>query len=471
MIHMTARLHRQIIAIVGSAALFASTAAIAQLAQGPSSNPDEFLRTPPKPAKVKGTFSVVSVGDLLYTAPQAGNDDAELKKVIDIIHSGDVAIANQEGMAFDLNTFKGSAYGAGQVYGQPTLASDYHALGINMISMANNHAADWGPEGLLDSARLLDEAGVAHAGGGHNLQEARGAGVFNTPKGRVALVATASTFKVNAGANDTFRDVPGRPGISTLRTRIVQLVTPEEMEKIRSLGRTLASPLNPAPPADAQEVTFGDRTYRVSDRRGLHYDMDLYDHAGLLKAVREAKDNADLVVFTIHAHESPTGIDDDTPAPPDFLIKLSHDAVDAGADVVMGGGPHSLRGIEIYKGKPVLYGLGLFFFKPAIKAMQETAFRRFPPSGYPGMPDPRPTNPPSWYDSVMAVTDLEGGKVERVRLYPIDLLNTGTPARRGLPHLADPEKARRILTTLQDESAQFGTNITIDGSVGVVRVP
>src|SRR5205085_741119 len=74
-----------------------------------------------------------------------------------------------------------------------------------------------------------------------------------------------------------------------------------------------------------------------------------------------------LVVFTIHAHESPTGMDDDTPEPPDFLIKLFHSAVDAGADVIMGGGPHSLRGVEIYKGQPVFYGMGVFFIKGEIR--------------------------------------------------------------------------------------------------------
>src|SRR3546814_3325682 len=88
--------------------------------------------------------------------------------------------------------------------------------------------------------------------------------------------------------------------------------------------------------------------------------MDLYDHAGLLKSVRDAKQASDLTIFTIHAHESPTGMDDDTPAPPNFLKTLFPDVVDAGADVVVGGGPHSLRGIELYKGKPIFYGIGVF---------------------------------------------------------------------------------------------------------------
>jgi hypothetical protein len=136
------------------------------------------------------------------------------------------------------------------------------------------------------------------------------------------------------------------------------LVTAGQLAMIRRLAVERATPLEPAPASTATEIEFGGQQYRLADKPGLHYEMDLYDEAGLLKAVREAKRHADLVVFTIHAHESATGLDDDTPAPPDFLVKLFHEAVDAGADEILGGGPHSLRGIEIYKGRPVFYGMG-----------------------------------------------------------------------------------------------------------------
>jgi poly-gamma-glutamate synthesis protein (capsule biosynthesis protein) len=325
---------------------------------------------------------------------------------------------------------------------------------------------------------LLDEAGLVHSGGGRTLQEARAAGILDTPKGRVALVSTASTFKPNASANDAFADVPARPGISTLRLRKTNLVSRDQLNAIKRLATERASPREPAPAPDATEVVFAEQIYRLSDKGGLSYDMDLYDHAGLLKAVREAKAGSDLAVFTIHAHESTTGMDDDTPPPPDFLIKLFHDAVDAGADVILGGGPHSLRGIEIYKGKPILYGMGVFFIKGEIKALQETAFRVFPDStGH--APPPRPPersvrpggNPASWYDGVVAITDFEKGKARAVRLYPLDVGNTYDPARRGNPHFANPENAKRILTNLQRDSAPFGTKIEIEGSIGVIRIP
>lgn len=454
-----------------AAALIAITAfgASAQDRTPPAPDPNLYLQAPPRPASAKGRFTVVSVGDLLYTAPQDGNGDPDMQKVLDIVRAGDVAIANQEGMAFDLATFTGSAYGPGQVYGQPTLARDYKAMGIDMVSTANNHGMDWGGEGQLASMRLLDAAGVAHAGGGRTLAEARGAGFFATPKGKVALIATASTFKPNAMAQDAFERVPARAGNSLLRTRTVNLVNREDMDRIIRLATDLASPLHPAPPAGANQVEFGDRLYRVAPHREQHYDMNLFDEAGLLKAVRDGKAAADLAVFAIHAHETPTGVDDDTPAPPDFLVELFHHAVDAGADVVMGGGPHSLRGIEIYHGKPIFYGLAIFMFKPSILAGQETVTQdAYPPMPYPEAPDPRPTSPPSWYESMMAVTTFDNGKLAEVRIYPIDLLNTAT-RRRGVPHLATGDRAQEILATLQRESAALGTKIAIEGTVGVIR--
>ncbi|HTS24619.1 MAG TPA: CapA family protein [Bryobacteraceae bacterium] len=371
----------------------------------PSSSPEDFLRDPPKPASIKGPFALVTIGDLLYSHPMANSPDREFQKVVELIQRGDVTIGNQEGVFFDLRTFRGQGYGNGLLWGEGTLARDMMAMGVRMVSVANNHSTDWGPEGLLETRRLLDEAGIVHSGGGRTPQEARKAGILTTPKGRVALVSVASTFKPNAGANDAVGEVPSRPGISTLRTRKVNLVTADQMALIRKLATQLASPLQPAPAPDAQEVTFGEQLYRVSGKPGLRYEMDLYDHAGLLKAVRDAKQEADLVVFTIHAHESPTGLDDDTPEPPDFLVTLFHNAVDAGADVIVGGGPHSLRGIEIYKGRPVFYGMGVFFIKGEIKALEETMFRVFPDANG-RAPAPKPPersvrpggNPASWYD-------------------------------------------------------------------------
>jgi poly-gamma-glutamate capsule biosynthesis protein CapA/YwtB (metallophosphatase superfamily) len=460
----------RLLAVAGALAL-AATPVLAQAPAQPkpSNDPTEFLRGPPKPASVKGRFSVVSVGDLMLARPANGIADPEFQKVLEMIRAADVAIGNQEGPAFDPKALTRAPYGQGGLSGVPEMPADYKAMGFDLIAQANNHSTDFGAEAVVQAANLLEAARVGHAGAGPNLQAARRAGFYTTPKGKVGLVSTASTFKVNASANDVWGQLPERGGISVLRTRTIRLVNADQFATVKRLATELASPMRPAPKTDANQITFGDQTYRLADKPGLKYDMDLYDEAGLLKAVRDGKAQSDLIAFNIHAHESPTGVDDDTPAPPDFLIKLFHEVVEAGGDVVMGGGPHSMRGVEIYKGKPIFYGLGLFFFKPQLGGPPNVP-GRMPDDDYPKEPDPRPGNPSSWYDSVLAISDFDDGKLKQVRLYPVDLMNAPVQGARGLPHFATGERAKQILTRLQTDSAQFSTKIAVQGDMGVITV-
>jgi poly-gamma-glutamate synthesis protein (capsule biosynthesis protein) len=472
---------RLALGLFASAAASAVSSGLALARQPLSKEPEDYLKSPPKPASIKGPFSLVAIGDLLNSRPTADIQDPPFQKALGIVRSGDVTIGNREGVILDLPTFKGQPYGNGQMYGEASLAGDMKAMGVDMVSMANNHSTDWGWEGVIEAGRLLDEVGIVHAGSGLTLADARKAGTMTTPKGKVALVSTATTFKVNAGANDAFDGgVPARPGISTLRLRKVNLVDAEQMTAVRALATERASLLAPAPKPDAREVEFGGDIYRLATTPGsgprIAYEMELYDHAALLRAVREAKAVADLVVFTIHAHESPTGLDDDTPAPPDFLLKLFHQCVDAGADVILGGGPHALRGIEIYKGKPILYGMGLFMLKAQIKAMQETVFRMWPDlDGHPPKPGAGGGDgggtPPRWLEGVIAVVDYDArGREKQVRLYPIDLTGGGDRKLRGLPRLAEGETATRILAELQADSAPFGTKIVVKDGSGLIRI-
>ncbi len=474
---MTKLSRRLALGLLASAAVSPAMAQIPRL----SNEPEDYLKAPAKRASIKGPFSLVAIGDLLNSRPTADIQDVPFQQALRIVRGGDVAIGNREGVILDLPTFKGQPYGHGQMYGEASLAGDMKAMGVDMVSMANNHSTDWGWEGVIEAGRLLDGVGIVHSGSGLSLAEARKAGVLTTSKGKVALVSTASTFKVNAGANDASEGgVPARPGISTLRLRKVNLVNAEQMAAVRALATERASPLAPAPKPDARDVAFGDGIYRLATTPGsgprIAYEMELYDHAALLKAVREAKEAADLVVFTIHAHESSTGLDDDTPAAPDFLLKLFHQCVDAGADVILGGGPHAVRGIEIYKGKPVLYGMGLFMLKAQIKAMQETVLRMWPDlDGHPPKPQQGGSSgggtPPRWLEGVIAVVDYDAkGREKQVRLYPIDLTGGGDRALRGLPRIAQGETATRILTDLQRDSAQFGTRIAIKDGQGLIRI-
>jgi hypothetical protein len=172
----------------------------------------------------------------------------------------------------------------------------------------------------------------------------------------------------------------------------------------------------------------------------------------LLASVKEAQGKADLVVLSIHAHETASADPEDT-RPADYMTPLFHDLIDAGADAVVRHGPHALLGVEIYKGRPIFYGMGSLMFQVGDKNRQ---FRGF-------------TLPEAWYDGAVAVSQYERGRVATIRLYPF-VQNLADDRLQGTPRSPSHDDAQRILKRIQAASTQFGTRIDIEGDVGVIRV-
>src|SRR3546814_6896661 len=85
---------------------------------------------------------------MLYSYPKADYADPALQRVIDKVRKADIAVSNQEGVFLDLSTFDGTGYGLGQLWGEGTLATDMKAMGLDLVSVANNHSTDFGPDGL-----------------------------------------------------------------------------------------------------------------------------------------------------------------------------------------------------------------------------------------------------------------------------------------------------------------------------------
>lgn len=461
-------------AAIAAAALAAAEPTLAQAPPVPTPDPKAVLAQPRKPASVKDGFDLTVVGDLLLPRPISRSGDAKLAEVVRLLQADDLTIGNQEGVFVDKETFKGSGYGSGLLIGEAGVAADQKAMGIEMVGLANNHATDWGRDGLTAMTTLLDRAGVPHAGAGATRKAAYSASFIQTPKGKVGLVASTSTFKVNAGALDAGEDTPPRAGISILRTRAIRQISQAAMDDLRAFQ----AKSGPVRGGRADQIAIGGQTFRVTDRAdatAFTFEMNLYDHLAILQSIREAKQQSDMVVFTIHAHESPTGEDGGgglTPA--DFLPELFHNAIDAGADVAAATGSHTMRGVEIYKGKPVFYGLAAFIFRGDRRwmpdSLQANAYPGAAPGSY-GVPasylakDFKATD----FDGIVATATFDGDQLREVRIYPLDLGQSEDWARRGVPHLADAANARRILETLQRDSKVFGTRIDIEGAVGVIR--
>ena len=147
---------------------------------------------------------------------------------------------------------------------------------------------------------------------------------------------------------------------------------------------------------------------------------------------------------------------------------------------MIGHGPHQLRGIEIYKGKPIYYSLGNFFFmenqqfpitrdeyeKDRVEpgAMTEAEFMEH--RRVHGV-----FKEQIWYESVIAVNRFSStGTLQEVVLHPVEMhWQDERDADRGIPRLAYGADAQRILTRLQRLSAAYGTSLEIAGEQGVIR--
>lgn len=418
----------------------------------------------PAPASVPDGFSFAAVGDLIGPEhPILRRQDPGTLRVQRLLSAADAAFGNQEGAIFDLADFPGypaAQNGGGTPINDAVVAFDLKALGLKMLSQANNHATDFGVEGMAATSRSLDAAGIVHAGTGPSLAAARAPAYVKTPKGVVALVAAAGTFTDLSVAADPRpdRDFRGRPGLSPLRTREVQLVTEPQMAALREIAKAQLAPdarENPEVVSDARtpaELTIGRTTFRTAAAPGLTYELNADDRTQVLASVQQASANADLVVFSIHAHETASADPEDV-RPADYLPPLFHELIDAGADVVVRHGPHALLGVEIYKGRPIFYGMGSFMFQVGDRNRQ---FRGF-------------TLPESWYDGAVAVTEFKGGRASVIRIHPF-VQNLDSDELQGTPKTPSHEAAQRILRRVQAASIQFGTKVEIQGDVGIIRV-
>ena len=441
-------------------------------------------RRPRDPARelamsIADGFTLAAVGDVIIARPISQNRDAAFTAMASLLRDADVAVGNFEGSAFNIRRFAGhpqAEFGGVWIVGIPEVARDLRSLGFDLMSRANNHAADWGVEGMRLTTEALDEAGIVFAGVGHHRAAARAGRYVDTPSGRVGLVSMTSTFTPLSRSAPPVGEAPGRPGVNALRTTQYALITREEMRMLRKIrDEQPAGSIRPRETDNPDKLTLFGVDYRVGDRRGFTFTMDPIDRDEILKSVRATKQLSDFVVVSIHAHEPGNWSE----APADFLPELAHAAIDAGADQVVGHGPHRLRGIEIYKGKPIFYSLGNFVFQlDLLEPLAMDLYEQFKmdprtasDADFNLMWNARTFGGDVWYQSVVAVSRFDQGRVSEIRLYPVDLNSAARGSDRGVPRFASPAVARTVLERLQRLSKPYGTTIAIEQNIGHIRVP
>lgn len=212
-------------------------------------------------------------------------------RLIQMMRSNDYTLINNEFAFSDRGEpMKGKAY----TFCAPTRNIKLlHRLGVDAVSLANNHVYDYGKTAFYDTLHTLRKGGIAYVGGGKNKSEA-GKPIYLKSHGKtIAVVAATRAEKY--------------------------ILTPEAGKTTPGVFRT-----------------YDDRQY--------------------VRAIRRAKKKADLVIAFVHwGTEYSTVLED-------AQKQQGRDYIDAGADVVVGAHTHCLQGVGYYKGKPIFYSLGNFWF-------------------------------------------------------------------------------------------------------------
>lgn len=250
------------------------------------------------------TTHILLLGDLILDVPEP---DHWLSGIAPITRKADVVIGHlevpytqrQEEMPGDV-----PAPGA-----DPAHIDALARAGFTAVSMAGNHMMDCGVAGLADTIAALDRNGIAHAGAGKNLAEARKPALIRAGARTIALLSYNCVGPEPSWAG---QDQPGCAYV-----------------------RVLASEGGPTRPQ--AELT----------------DIDPMSLAAMQADIAKAKATNDLVVVALHK-----GITHVPAKLAAYERALAQAAMDAGADVVAGHHAHITKGIEVYRGKPIYHGLG-----------------------------------------------------------------------------------------------------------------
>lgn len=208
-------------------------------------------------------------------------------------------------------------------FANPSTAEALRCGGIQAVGIANN--VNYGEAAINSSIAQLDALGISHTGAGANLAAARVPVTLERNGMRTSIVQrTAVYWPTNHEATEN------GAGVAVVRGHTAYQVPMYKM-------RPEAMPLN-RPGLPPVIVTWAD----PADLQRLRDD------------ITSLRVNNDVVVASVH-----WGLYDEVL---EYMTEFAHAAIDAGADIVVGHGPHCVLPVEVYRGKPIFYGLGSFSF-------------------------------------------------------------------------------------------------------------
>jgi len=457
------------------------------------------------PMSIDGEFSITVVGDIVQTRTISQLEDEAVVAAIDPVRNADLAIGNLEQAICDWRKFDGHHYGVGafMIMAHPSIADDLASMGFGILSRANNRLSDYGAAGNRATDDHLRRVGIHAVGFGEHLSEARAPVYIDTPKGRIAAIGATSSFQ--PGGEKAFTAAArtansnGRPGVNGLNVSRTITLPPRAWKALNELleEANYAFPLNYA--IQGGVTVWEDRiqvlhnTYVPGGKAGYSYSVDDEQKASLLKEIRNASAYSNFTIFTLHSHQWNIDPDDplggfhgETNEPPDFLESLGREAIDNGADMFCVHGPFDFRAIEIYRDKPIFYGLGSFIRQPYMQEYvpwETYSAHTFVGRKYESI-NPIDTNitdaeilttrtgrhPARYFKGASVTCDYNNSELQKLTIHPVDLGIGGPLSDLGIPKQMTGSDAEEFLQAVAGHSAKYGTEVRIADGLGVIEI-
>jgi poly-gamma-glutamate capsule biosynthesis protein CapA/YwtB (metallophosphatase superfamily) len=374
---------------------------------------------------MKPPVTLCAIGDVHVAHAKAGRERADdaFHACAHVFREADVNFFNCEVVYTDRSTNVLTQHPASR--STPEDFAAICAVGFDVASIANNHAMDYGPEGLLDTIDLCVSNGIAVVGAGKNLDDATAPAVIESKGTKIAFLA------YNCVGPDEFTATPDRAGVAAVKIL------------------TVYEPIEYQPGTPCRVITVANPG-----------DLD-----SMRQHIATASEQADVVIVNFHwgMHHVEAMVNM-------YQQELAYAALDAGAGMVLGGHDHVAKGIEVYKGKVIFYGLGDFVFDtPANPATTQTEWRRMKQRIYGLTYDfdyPTYPFPPESRNHLIVRCLIEDGHIARVSFLPCTINKIGQPQVLTV----DDEEFDQVVRYLSAISAHQGFNIrfTRDGDEIVI---
>ena len=340
--------------------------------------------------------TIAMLGDIFLQ--EALPKTAELAAVRSLLHSADIAFGNLEAPVSERGTPIDKWINMRM---PPARLADVVDMGVDIVTLANNHMWDFGEVAFFDTLRRLDELALPFVGAGANLDEAWAAEILPVGDIRVAFLGGTSTLGPGSAAAD------GRPGVAPIQ---------------------VSESYHLDPPASLEQP--GSAPYVFT--RAWSEDLER-----AIAAVRVARAQADVVVLALHWGVPPFWRTRFQDGLADYQVEVGQALIEAGADVIVGHHPHSLQEVEIYQGKPIFYSLGNFVFHHNQGPVRDTPVSRHAP--YSVNVDRRNRE---WSETVIALAEINAAGEVAYTLRPA-LLDAD-----GNPRLLEGDEARAVIERL-----------------------